>query len=253
MAVPGSVVGVGKLITPGGQQGPKGDSGTSASGGTSHYYDYDDFMGWTAKFSSISNSAGAGAVSAITPSTAVYPYGFVQLAAGTLASQFSRIYTNAIFLSTRPIIWRALVNPVNAGATSATQHLIGFNSIINGVIVTTAYYCLFYYAGTLGANWQAHVRSLTAFTTVDTGVNVTANLNTWFDLKIVATSTSVAFYINGTLVTTITTNIPPTSQALSPSVVMANGADTTNRSIYIDAIELDIDTGVTGRFMKALV
>ena len=31
MAVPGSVVGVGKLITPGGQQGPKGDAGTAAN------------------------------------------------------------------------------------------------------------------------------------------------------------------------------------------------------------------------------
>jgi hypothetical protein len=31
MAVPGSVVGVGKLITPGGQTGPKGDAGTAAN------------------------------------------------------------------------------------------------------------------------------------------------------------------------------------------------------------------------------
>ena len=31
MAVPGSIVGVGKLITPGGQQGPKGDAGTAAN------------------------------------------------------------------------------------------------------------------------------------------------------------------------------------------------------------------------------
>jgi len=222
-----------------------------SSGGTSHYYDYDDFMGLSPKFVGWNNGGGGSAVSAIALAAATIPFGFVQLAPGSVANGYSRLYANAVFMGNNPIIWRTLVNPVNAGATSQTQHVIGFASSNSASIATTGYYIVIFYQGNGGANWQIQVRSLTAATTVDSGI--AATLNTWFDLKIIATSTSVQFYINGALITTITTNIPPASQLLFPSVFMASGVDTTNRSIYIDAIELDIDTGVPGRFMKTPV
>ncbi|MBI5970577.1 MAG: hypothetical protein HY884_05430 [Deltaproteobacteria bacterium] len=56
-----------------------------------------------------------------------------------------------------------------------------------------------------GGNWKAVTTSGGTSTTTDTGV---AGTNSWQKLKVVATSTSVAFYIDDVLKATHTTNIP---------------------------------------------
>lgn len=61
----------------------------------------------------------------------------------------------------------------------------------------------------LSANWVAQCTSAGTTTFVDTGVPYA--VNTWYNLRIVSTPTSVTAYINGTLVSTISTNIPTTA------------------------------------------
>lgn len=94
--------------------------------------------------------------------------------------------------------------------------------------------------GTIASpNWQcvtsvANVRTLTTTSTA-----VTAGAWTRLRIQVNATGTSVAFFINGTLVATHTTNIPTWVSAASPrgfnvkqSILKSIG--TTNRSVFCD-------------------
>ena len=88
------------------------------------------------------------------------------------------------------------------------------------------------------ANWRCCVRTGTggSSTYVDSGVAVAAN--TWFKFKVVSNAawTSFAFYINNTLVATITTNVPTTGTdiGLAPHFLQArSGTATATKSLYL--------------------
>jgi hypothetical protein len=139
--------------------------------------------------------------------------------------------------------------PTNIAAGSAIQHLIGFSNAPSGILSATNYYIVFHLIPTVGANWHAYVRSAAAVTDQDTGVN--GMTHGWFDLKIVANATQVKFYINGNLTNTITTNIPPSTQVLYAGAWMNANTDVTNYFSLLDYAEIDIDTGIAGRFSRS--
>jgi hypothetical protein len=96
----------------------------------------------------------------------------------------------------------------------------------------------FEYNYAVSANWRCCVRTGTGSTNVtyvDSGVAVAAT--TWFKFKIVSNAawTSFAFYINNTLVATITTNVPAavTDLGLAPHFLMIRSTATVAR--YINA------------------
>jgi hypothetical protein len=95
----------------------------------------------------------------------------------------------------------------------------------------------FEYDYSQSANWRCCVRTGTGTTNVtyvDSGVTIAAN--TWYKFKVVSNAvwTSFAFYINNTLVATITTNVPTpgTDTALAPHFLQVRTAYTANKFIY---------------------
>lgn len=88
------------------------------------------------------------------------------------------------------------------------------------------------------SNWHANTTSGSVSSVSDTGVAVTTD---WVILKIVANSagTSVEFFIDGTSVATITTNIPnTTSSVFGPAIKIEKIAGASGRSVYFDYMSL---------------
>jgi hypothetical protein len=82
-------------------------------------------------------------------------------------------------------------------------------------------------------NWMALCQSDGSQTDVDTGVSSDTS---WHVFKIVASSSSVRFYIDGSLVATITSNI--STRLLQCAAYQETTGGSSNRSTYIDYIEI---------------
>ena len=90
------------------------------------------------------------------------------------------------------------------------------------------------------SDWQTITASSNIRTYSQNSVNTTAVIaNTWTKLQIVATSSVVYFYIDGTLVATHTSNLP-TAQTLTPYFDIRKTAGTTARTLEIDYTTIDI-------------
>lgn len=95
----------------------------------------------------------------------------------------------------------------------------------------------FYYEETASANWRCKCASNFSATTAETSVPVAAN--TWYrlDIEINAAGTEAKFWINGTLVATITTNIPSGAGRTTGIVCgLAKTSGTTASTCIIDYI-----------------
>jgi len=82
-------------------------------------------------------------------------------------------------------------------------------------------------------NWQAIAKDGGTDTTVDTGVSADSN---WHTYRIEAVSGQVKFYIDDTLVATITTNIP--SNSLEVAFYQETTGGSSNRYTYLDWVEI---------------
>lgn len=116
------------------------------------------------------------------------------------------------------IITIGLGNDTRANTLTAQQNGIYFN----------------YFPSLYAAHrWSIHAVNSDVITNADSGVNVTAG--TFYRLKIVATNaTSIAYYINDTLVGTIVTNIPTTG--ITPLIRTRVGATPTVDSLHVDYV-----------------
>lgn len=82
-------------------------------------------------------------------------------------------------------------------------------------------------------NWFVVTRASSTETRADSGVAISTG---WFTFRIVRTnSASVAFYINGTLVSTSTTNIPSAGLTIGAQAVNSAAAD---KSYDVDYVEV---------------
>jgi hypothetical protein len=93
----------------------------------------------------------------------------------------------------------------------------------------------FYYNAVFrGLNWHCSIRNFGVDNIIDSGVVV--NINTWYKLTVIASSSSARFFINGNLISTVNTGIP--TAALSPIVNIAKWAGTTARTMQVDYVDL---------------
>ena len=99
--------------------------------------------------------------------------------------------------------------------TSGPIQLIGLADTTNYTAPSNAIY--FGYT-TSASNWWARTYSSTTATSTDTGVAISTT--TFQKLKIIATPSSVAFYIDDVLKATITTNIPTSNMGI---LIKSNG------------------------------
>ena len=107
--------------------------------------------------------------------------------------------------------------------TNTYQFHFGWQNSISAINPTIA--LLFQYSSTLNSgNWVCYANNLGATTTVNTSTAAAAG--SWVKLKIVYTysDTTARFYVNGTLVGTISTNITSnTSWQIGQQIVKSAG------------------------------
>ena len=94
---------------------------------------------------------------------------------------------------------------------------------------------LFYSDNVNSGKWQAETYASSVSTLVDTGVTVA--INTWYNMKIVRISNVITFYINGSLVATISTNVP-SSFDTNALMSITKTAGTTTRTCDFDYLKL---------------
>lgn len=234
------------------------DATVGRTGGTSHYYAYDELLGLvTPTFCQIGTTGTTGA--AVTPQlTQVIAgsNGIYLLAPGTVASGGAFMDCGPVFLTASPAVtvtWRSRVWIAgNTLSSSTSQFAVGLTDHVAVPFASGQYYVTFYCIPNAGSNhWQVQNRSNTTVTNADTGIVATPGA--WFDLKLVATAATVLYYVNGTLTNTVATNIPGTTFPLYPTVWVNNSSNTLNYGFYVDSVELDLDSGIAGKFMKSSI
>jgi hypothetical protein len=88
-----------------------------------------------------------------------------------------------------------------------------------------------------GGEWEAVTRSNGSETAADTNVTVSAGNYRVFEIEVNAAGTSVAFYIDGALVATNSTNIPTgAGRNTGHGIGIFKSAGTTARSVLLDMI-----------------
>lgn len=123
--------------------------------------------------------------------------------------------------------------------STSTERFVIFQGLIGAANFTNPSNAIFFYydeAGTItpaSANWKCYTSSSLTRTQTTTSIPVTGNQ--WYKLRVVinAAGTSVAFYIDGTLVATHTTNIN-TSVGYATESCIQKTVGTTARVLYTD-------------------
>jgi hypothetical protein len=134
---------------------------------------------------------------------------------------------------------------------TAAQVFFGVTDQPGPVIDTSHNYIGFYFNPNTSANWNTYIRALTAVTgPTDTS---TAAIGAYVDLKLTITPSSIGFWVNGVLFSTVTSNIPSSSVPMFPCVYIASATVTSTPQILVDTFEIDIDSGTVGKFMKAAI
>jgi microcystin-dependent protein len=230
---------------------PGANAITPISGGTSHYYDCDDFINSPPKFVTLT-ATGTGAQNIIYFAATIPDHpGFAWMLPGTSGTGLAQAPTYPIGLSTLPYTWRAVLNVAGTYASHNIYSHFGFANT-GGSLASLTSFILFYFNPAVSPNWLYEVATAGVGTSGNTGI--AASNVAWVDLKIVATQTLVQFYFNQTLVATVTTNIPASTIPLYPIVVIANNGDTSGAmNINLDLVEIDLATPMTNRFSKCPV
>lgn len=133
---------------------------------------------------------------------------------------------------------RAAIHALSTGTETYTTR-IGFIDSETGESTDG---CFFRYTdGVNSGKWQAVCRSNGTETTADTGVTPVADTFQRFEVVVNAAGTSVAFNIDGSLVATITTNIPTgAGRETGYGIMGLKSAGTTATSgAYIDYVEVE--------------
>ncbi len=119
----------------------------------------------------------------------------------------------------------------------AAQRFVCYNGLQGGITSSPTDYIRFEYSDNLNSGkFLCSTCVVGVATTADSLIAVVAD--TWYILKIVSNSdaSSIAFYIDGNLVATITTNIP-SAVALHTVNQIIKSTGTTQRDLYVDYIK----------------
>jgi hypothetical protein len=218
------------------------------SGGVPYSYDYDDLTG-NPKFMAYAASGSGATAGAYTSQIVGHP-GIGALVSGTAAGTFARLSSGIQnFLDTFTWTIRSTIAPGTIGTSG--QVVFGFDSSPGSTLTVRNGIFIFGAQGT--TNWQCRCSTGATDTQIDSGVAF--NTLTWHDMKIVASTASVAFYIDGVLITTITTNIPASNVALAYCDYAATGSAQT--TMFVDDFEFLItgipQLGTSERFLLGCI
>lgn len=222
-------------------------AGPLVSATMTNFYDYktgfrfqDEFFSGNVTVGSVGNlgwSVGGGVATTAPLSEANHP-GIIQRSTGSTAGQFAYLllpFTQGNLLAgTLDMTFIVRLNTNDSDTTTR----IGAMYLIN----TTPTDGLYFEKLAADTNWFYVTRAASTQTgsRTDTGIAVSTG---WITMRIVRTDdTSVAFYLNGTLIGTQTANIP-TAQGTSPGLQIVNAANAI-KTIDIDYFEM-IRTGMT--------
>lgn len=216
------------------------------NGGNSVFDDFQTEIGVSTAFGSLNwTASSSGTAAAITNvATGVdstnQAIGTIQISTGTTAtgrSGMSRGNTSVLFgYAYHMSEWRVWVPTLSTG-TQTFAYFVGFDDNYNttGDAANGAYF-LYDTAGTFGAasvNWQICTANASTRTKTTTGTAVSATGFVKLGIQVNAAGTSVDFFINGTNVGTITTNIP-TGTAFGTGTKIIKSAGTTARTVIVD-------------------
>lgn len=220
--------------------------------GLQYFTDFDNTATSTPNFVQFTSGAGASVIRQVVniPNATINQIGFSQYQTGTTATGYAT-HTNEGFIGSQLFFgggaWvfeTSICVETLSDITNRFRFVAGFGSSPANGAETNGAFFTYDEGGTINGtiaspNWQlqtcvAGVRTLTT-----TSVAVTAGAWTKLRIEVNAAATSVAFYINGTLVATHTTNIPTWVSAATPrgfnvkqSIVKTIG--TTTRNVFCD-------------------
>jgi hypothetical protein len=170
--------------------------------------------------------------------------GIVQIESGTTTTGRTTLnlgVVDFIFDSTTRYAFNCSVNiPTVSDAAQEFDIHVGFGDNTGAGDMTDGVY--FTYDRNTNTNWLAKTANNNSRTATNTGVNVQAN--TWFDLAARVEGTGTAqFYINGTLVATINTNIPQGSGRSTGVLFKIEKSNGNNERVaYIDYFNVFMET-----------
>jgi hypothetical protein len=165
--------------------------------------------------------------------------GQVVLTTGTSASGEGRISTpnlNNLYLNSALVIMETCVLIPTLGS-SAQEYEVNFGLGTSAKDLTRG---VFFYYNTqfTGSNWIAWTKNNDPnYTSVNTGINVIAN--TWYRLSLAIFTNRAIFFINGSVVATITVNIP-INDPMMTLISIEKWVGTTARILNVDYLSVTL-------------
>jgi hypothetical protein len=220
--------------------------------GIQYFTDFDNTATLTPNFTQFTSGAGASVIRQVTniPNATASQIGFCQYQTGTTATAYAThinegFVGSQFFFGGGAWVFETYVC-VETLSTSLERFrfIAGFgSSATNGAEGNGTFFTYDEGATQNGTsatpNWQTQTCNGAVRTLTTTSVAVTAGAWTKLRIEVNAAATSVAFYINGTLAATHTTNIPkwlapnnPRAFNVKQSIVKTIGI--TNRSVFCD-------------------
>lgn len=204
-------------------------------------YLYDDFVSGNTTGDNVVGALGWRRYAASGGSVAAWSipdsdvFGSANLTTSTTSGGNAAIYLNFSNIgngSGRSIIRFRMM--LNSTSNVISRHGFG-DAVGSGVSLVDGVY--FYYDPGTSANWQIRTVSNSTQTSVTTSVAANTSWN-WYRIEM--TSSRADFYINDSLVGSITTNIPSGNSRLFGIVNEAWTTDTVNKVVWIDVFEYQV-------------
>ncbi len=220
--------------------------------GIQYFTDFDNTGNQTPNFTQFTSGTGASVIRQVTniPNATASQIGFSQYQTGTTATGYAT-HTNEGFVGAQFFfgggawVFETFVNVETlSDATNRFRFIAGFGNAATNLAEGNGTFFTYDEGATQNGtaatpNWQTQTCNGAVRTLTTTSVAVTAGAWTKLRIEVNAAATSVAFYINGTLVATHTTNIPKWLAANNPrgfnvKQSIAKTIGTTTRSVFCD-------------------
>jgi hypothetical protein len=177
------------------------------------FYYCNDLLAITSDEVCSSAVSGTGASNAVV----AWPFGGAYEGVGLLRMALGTVATNRCHYTTTSLLSISMGQGITrfatkigfitlSDATNTYTMEVGFVNVLTSV---PNFSIMFRYTHSVnGGRWEAICNNNGTITAVDTGIAASTGVMRTFEIEVNAANTSVAFFIDGTLVATITTNIP---------------------------------------------
>lgn len=167
--------------------------------------------------------------------------GVARFATSTTTNGYSGFYTGAI---NNPASWINLPNgtsyfkaSININTLSTAGERYAFRiGLANGMLGDFTSGVYLEYDESQSANWRIKSANFGTRTTTTSGTAVATGWQT-VELLVNSGGTSVEFWVDGTSLGTITTNIPGAGNGIGPAMIVQKSAGTTSRYIDVDYLK----------------